>query len=57
VEVIISDTGRGMGLGRYITYEIIHSKGGSMSVKSREGGGTTFTIRMPATGGSSGTEA
>jgi len=39
--------GQGVGLGLYITYEIIRSHGGAVSVESREGNGTTFTVRIP----------
>jgi two-component system, NtrC family, sensor kinase len=39
--------GQGVGLGLYITYEIIKAHGGTISVKSREGGGATFTVRIP----------
>jgi len=41
------DTGEGTGLGLYISYGIITAHGGSITVDSREGEGTTFTIRLP----------
>jgi len=40
--------GRGMGLGLYITYEIIHAHGGAIQVESREGAGSIFTLTLPA---------
>jgi two-component system NtrC family sensor kinase len=40
--------GRGMGLGLYITYEIIRAHGGTLSVDSCEGAGSTFTVTLPA---------
>jgi two-component system, NtrC family, sensor kinase len=40
---------QGVGLGLYITYEIIRSHGGTISVESREGEGAVFTIRIPLT--------
>ncbi|MBI5685795.1 MAG: response regulator [Verrucomicrobia bacterium] len=41
---------RGTGLGLIITRELIESHGGQLSVHSREGQGTTFTITLPLTG-------
>ncbi len=37
----------GTGLGLYITKAIIESHGGTISVRSEEGHGTTFTFRIP----------
>jgi signal transduction histidine kinase len=37
----------GMGLGLYICKEIVEQHGGKMSVTSRRGEGTTFTIELP----------
>lgn len=39
---------RGTGLGLSITYRIIQRHGGTISVKSTMGEGTTFNIRLPA---------
>ena len=41
------EVGQGTGLGLSIVYEIIKQHGGEISVASREGEGTTFTIRLP----------
>ena len=38
---------KGLGLGLYIVSEIVHAHGGTISVSSVEGHGTTFTIRWP----------
>ena len=40
------EVGVGTGLGLAITYQIIHSWGGSIYCESKEGTGTTFTIRL-----------
>ena len=39
--------GRGLGLGLYISREIVLAHGGSLDVDSQVGEGTTFTIRLP----------
>ena len=41
------DVGRGTGLGLSVSYGIIKKHGGQISVKSRLGRGTTFTIFLP----------
>jgi len=38
---------RGLGLGLFITQEIVNAHGGSVQVVSTEALGTTFTIRLP----------
>ncbi len=38
----------GTGLGLAIVYRILEEHGGTISVRSRPGAGTTFTIRIPA---------
>jgi len=40
--------GRGTGLGLPLAYSIVAEHGGSLSVESREGEGTTVTLRLPA---------
>lgn len=41
------DVGKGTGLGLSTSYGIIESHGGKISVKSKVGEGTTFTIELP----------
>lgn len=40
--------GEGTGLGLSVCYGIVESMGGSMEVNSREGLGSTFTVKLPA---------
>ncbi|SPD74449.1 conserved hypothetical protein [uncultured Desulfobacterium sp.] len=40
-------TGKGTGLGLWITYNIIEKLGGSISFHSETGKGTTFTVKIP----------
>ena len=42
------DVGKGTGLGLSISYGIIRSHHGTIAVTSKEGEGTTFTIKLPA---------
>ncbi len=41
------DPGYGTGLGLYVCYMIVDNMNGMMSVDSKEGEGTTFTIQFP----------
>lgn len=40
---------KGLGVGLYITKKIIEAHGGSISISSKLGKGTTFTIKLPLT--------
>jgi len=40
--------GKGLGLGLWISHNIIEGHGGSIEVESQLGEGTTFTIKLPA---------
>ena len=40
----------GLGLGLFIVHEIARGHGGEVEVRSREGEGTTFTVRLPKRG-------
>jgi len=42
------DVGKGSGLGLFVVYEIIDEHDGSIVVEGGPGGGTLFTIRLPA---------
>ena len=42
----------GSGLGLYITRELVHRMGGTISVDSQRGEGSTFVVRLPAVAGS-----
>ena len=41
------DVGKGTGLGLATSYGIVEEHGGKISVKSKVGEGTTFTIELP----------
>ncbi len=41
------DDRRGLGLGLYITRQLVEEQGGTISVQSRLGAGTTFTLTLP----------
>ena len=40
-------SGEGTGLGLFVTKSLIENMGGNISVSSRSGGGTTFTVTLP----------
>ncbi|MDC0711473.1 ATP-binding protein [Stigmatella sp. ncwal1] len=46
-----NNIGRSVGLGLYIVDHIVRAHGGQVEVRSVEGEGTTFTVRMPLTAG------
>lgn len=46
---------RGIGLGLFVTQNLVQSRGGTISVRSEVGKGSTFTIRLPATRPAEGT--
>jgi PAS domain S-box-containing protein len=37
----------GLGLGLYVTREIVHAHGGMVMARNRPGGGATFVVRLP----------
>ncbi|UCB48896.1 MAG: ATP-binding protein [Deltaproteobacteria bacterium] len=40
-------TGKGTGLGLWVSYDIIEQMGGSITLKSEVGEGSTFTVQIP----------
>lgn len=44
------DTGKGTGLGLYVSYMIIDSFGGDISIGNKDNGGTRMIIRLPVLG-------
>jgi signal transduction histidine kinase len=40
-------TGQGTGLGLSLSFDIVKAHGGELTVETREGMGTTFTIQLP----------
>jgi signal transduction histidine kinase len=52
-----AQTVEGTGLGLYITSQIIERHGGTISVDSRRGAGTTFRVRLPLSEGTGGAPA
>jgi PAS domain S-box-containing protein len=38
---------RGLGLGLYLSRELVHAHAGSIQASNRPGGGATFTVRLP----------
>jgi two-component system NtrC family sensor kinase len=41
------ETGKGTGLGLWVSYNIIEKMGGTIFVRSKVGEGTTFTVKLP----------
>ncbi len=41
------DTGKGTGLGLWVTFNIIEKMGGTIRLESRVGKGTSFTVQIP----------
>ena len=44
------DGSRGLGLGLFITREVVRAHGGDIAVESHEDRGTTFTLELPRVG-------
>ena len=41
------ETGKGTGLGLWVSYNIMEKLGGSIAFRSQVGKGTTFTVQIP----------
>ncbi len=41
------ETGKGTGLGLWVTHNIVEKMGGAISIRSQEGKGSTFTVQIP----------
>jgi signal transduction histidine kinase len=37
----------GLGLGLYVTQQVLHAMGGTISAESTPGQGATFTVELP----------
>ena len=48
VEEHLTSSTRGSGLGLFIIHSIVRAHGGTISVESEVGRGTTFTLILPA---------
>lgn len=51
------DQSRGLGLGLFITQQIVEAHGGTIELRSTDGDGTTFVIRLPRRATASGKDA
>lgn len=51
------ETGQGMGLGLFLARDVLARVGGELDLRSREGAGTTATIRLPLAGQAGGAGA
>jgi nitrogen-specific signal transduction histidine kinase len=47
--VMIRHSGDGMGLGLFISHNVVQDHGGTIEVESQPGQGTTFTVWLPPT--------